>query len=174
VTPSSLAAAIEVKASPSSDKTAGGEYVKDIFALLWLSSEFDVSSYFVLLDKANALYHTKSAGQPLPAGPAFWMTDASEALIIRCRANKRQGRKASAKVSNLEKLGIDISTEKPQSDTPFVEVWTIDWSDGQEWTSKCRYATLKLSATNLHVAQGKVDAPATSDGSRGHGGRDQV
>jgi hypothetical protein len=121
-----LTAAIEVKASPSNDLSAGGAYARDIEALLRLARFSDVMGYFVLLDKSSALYGatgiTVSASSQ-EASPR-WMQDRPDAFLHEPHA-KRGSRKRF--FGSLKQKNITVSNNHPTLGTPHVEIWTIEW-----------------------------------------------
>lgn len=147
--PECLAAAIEIKASPSSDKTAGGEYAKDLFALLWLAGAYGVSSYFIVLDKAQDFYRQPDADPAATTEMPAWMAPAEGALVWRTRAHARSGRDAASERTSLDLLGIELSSSEPAP--PFVEVWTVERQATGQPAARCRYATLRPGAVNRHL-----------------------
>ncbi len=144
--PTSLAAAIEIKASPSSDKSAGGEYVKDIAAMLWLASEYDVSTYFVLFDKSDGFY-----SEPSCNGEGRWWKDERDAFTLRYRRGELDGDRRDVCIRTCAKhLGIEFKSECPK-DVKYVEVWLTRPREDGEWSAQCFFATLEGHRTNLYV-----------------------
>lgn len=127
VQPTSVDAAIEVKASPSTLNAQRGEYVKDIRALLQLAARHQITGYFLLLDKSLALYGRES----LPPNVIAWET--SKAQSIKIRGPK----KPDENVNSLSEAGISISHECPAR--PHIQVWTVGLRN-------CRWEPVRLYA----------------------------
>jgi hypothetical protein len=136
-----LSAAIEVKASPSSDLSAGGAYARDVEALLYLARTFGVMGYFVLLDKSSALYGVGG----ITASPDHhdhwprWMQSRPDAF--HDEPDRSLGSRKRWP-SNLQLKNIRLSNTPPARDVPHVEVWTIEQTHSQGiWRPTCRYAS---------------------------------
>lgn len=156
VAPESLSAAIEVKASPSLDKTAGGEYIKDISALLWLASGSGVSAYFVLLDKSDAFYSPCAENV---ANRTRWWEDREDSIVLRYRKNKKQilGSNGAGSINTSpQRLGIEISGSKPAEGVRYVEIWLPQCDSSGEWSAGKMYASLSQERANLHIDPAKA------------------
>ena len=121
-----LSAAIEIKASPSKDLSAGGAYARDIDALLSMARSAGVKGYFVLLDKSSALY----GADGITVSPTRteewprWMQDRPDAF--HHEPYLKQGSRKRVP-GNLGQKNIRMSTTAPGNGVPYVEVWTIEW-----------------------------------------------
>ena len=154
---SSVAAAVEVKASPSGDIAAGGEYAKDIFALLWLATEYQAATFFVLLDKSSPRFRVGTQREQGP--PANnWMT--GQVLVRNGRVMKGTGEPAAQRTS-LSELGIVLVPTPPAAPVPYVEVWTVQpGKAGQAWSTHLCYATLQPDRQNRHITVAEAKARA--------------
>ena len=82
--PASVAAAFEIKASPSADEAARGSYVKDILSLLWLRRHYKIPGYFVLLDKSHPMYGVVRDGHE--CAPMRWDGTGDEKITVRLKS----------------------------------------------------------------------------------------
>jgi hypothetical protein len=127
VPPGSVAAAFEVKASPSADHKQRGLYVKDILTLLWLRRTHGIPGYFVALDKSQPLY---GAHRDVPAqAPMDWRLE-GQRITIPSKVIANPSR------NGLSAWNLHISDDPTTEES--VEVWMID-ADG--CTVRPRYAS---------------------------------
>jgi hypothetical protein len=135
-----LSAAIEMKASPSNDLSAGGAYARDIKALLHLAQSAGVMGYFVLLDKSSALYGTDGitvSANDKDAWPR-WLQDRPDAFLHEPHSQHGSRKRF---FGNLKQMNITVSKNPPMLDTPHVEVWTIEWDPATSaWQPVRRFA----------------------------------
>jgi len=152
---SHLAAAIELKASPSGDLASGGEYAKDIFALLWLAEAKQVSTFFVLLDTSLAPFADRSES-PDTLVPGSWMEGT---IYLRTRGWDRLSDEPATLKTSLRGLGIELSREVP--DTPHVEVWSIQCDAARELVPDQRFASLMPGVANRHIRLAGTRGPSS-------------
>ncbi len=118
VAPGDLAAAIEVKASPSSDRRQRGLYAEDLLTLLWMKCHFGIDGHFVLFDKTHPLYGPWTA--PTPDRVAMkWDSDVAQDIEFR-----RKG-KPDFVCRSLRECGLSIG-EGARDDAVFgVQMWAL-------------------------------------------------
>ncbi len=135
--PRSLAAAIEVKASPSSDRSAGGEYAKDICSLLWLADAYGISAYFVLFDKSDGFYGIDSPNERCRV--LWWDSRIARAFTLRYRNLNLE--------MNLSRLGIEFGERRP-SGKAYVQVW-LPLRRDRKWAAHRFFASLCEGRANF-------------------------
>jgi hypothetical protein len=136
-----LCAAIEVKASPSNDLSAGGAYARDVEALLHLARFEGVMGYFLLFDKSSALYGADGiivSANDQDVWPR-WMQRRPDAFLYE--PHSRLGSRKRFFGSLMQK-NISLSITPPAVQTPHVELWTIEWNaEVAAWQPAVRYAS---------------------------------
>lgn len=117
-------AAVEIKASPSSQKGQRISYAKDITRLLDLNSQINLSNqkiegFFVLLDKSSQLY-AQPSDPSFPAARITWPLN-EEPMSMTAVFN----------VNDAAYKNIMISTVGPAEGVSSVEVWNVSAAHGQ-------------------------------------------
>ncbi len=118
----SVAAAIEIKASPSLDTDQRGQYVNDILWLLALKkSPENVDGFFVLLDKSSLIYGDWCRSPSHGRQAIRWDQRIPQDIAVRngpFLATKMYG--------SLGHCGLNIAPRPLAHNRCFVEVWALD------------------------------------------------